>query len=147
MLLRFLPVLLLTGSGALAQSACPDPALRVLRDNQPVPSAGAPLAPQVTLQLTANGQCAASTRYQFTEAELTLVRNRRPLLPQLHTSQPAVDLSTWISQAQPGDRVYVFVPYKNLRIVGADGQARPYPLPTDGGNKVGVGFNWVLTQN
>ena len=139
---------LLTAAGsAMAQTNCATPFVQVLRGGDVVTAAGSPLAPSVTLRLQPHAQCPAGQSYQFKDAELTLVRGRRPLLPPLRVNQPEVDLSAWMKEAQPGDRIFVFVPYKSLVVVTPDGKQQPYAQsewqdPT----KPGIGFNWLLVQ-
>lgn len=151
MLIKLLPALALLASGvpALAQTGCPVPTLQVLRDQKAVPATGAALAPRATLQLTPGAACAGKVSYQFTRAEITLVRGRRPLVPTRVVNQPEVDLAEFMSHGQPGDRLYVEVPFKDLQVVGADGKPQPYPVPApkpDGTVETGVGFNWLISQ-
>ena len=129
--MRLLPALglLLAASGAArAQPGCPPPTVRVLREGQEVPATGAPLAPRITLQISPDSAC-DGTRYQCTGIELTLLRGTRPLLPTRLARRPQVDPTAWLPEARPGDRLHVFVPYKNLRLVTPDGHTTPYPLP------------------
>ncbi|TGD82484.1 hypothetical protein [Hymenobacter wooponensis] len=136
-----------TGGAATAQTSCPKPVMKVFRNQQEVPATGAALVPQVTLQVSPNPACAEKVSYQFKDAELTLIRGRRPLLPTKRVSQSSVDLSDMMKLAQPGDRVYVFVPYKNLMVVSADGKRTPYPVPAlTPEQENGIGFNWPVVQ-
>ena len=59
--------------------------------------------------------------------------------------------------AQPGDRLYFFVPYKNLLVVAPDGSTTPYPLPETAPQKnrgldltpdaaTGISFTWLVQQ-
>lgn len=87
------------------------------------------------------------------------MRGRRPALPTLLVYRPEVDLKDLTRSVQPGDRIHVFVSYKNLFVVAADGKLHPYPRPelspgqqtgvgnallTDGAK--GISFNWLLVQ-
>ncbi|OON67125.1 hypothetical protein [Hymenobacter sp. CRA2] len=127
------------------QTGCALPVVKVLRNNQEVPRSGAPLAPKVTLQVDPAPECPRSSSYRFTDAELTLVRGRRPLVPSIHANGPDVDLSAWMKLVQPGDRIYVFVPYKSLVVVAADGTPQPFPQPKlEADSQNGIGFNWAL---
>jgi hypothetical protein len=87
------------------------------------------------------------------------VRGRRPLFPTKLIRQPEVELTELRGIAQPGDRIYIFVPYKNLVVVSAAGEERPYLTPalTTGQRKgaatnpvtdevKGIGFVWLLVQ-
>jgi hypothetical protein len=75
----------------------------------------------------------------------------------INVRAPEVDLGDFAGIARPGDRIYVFVLYKNLYVVAANGTLHPYPRPelseeqqrginanliTDEAR--GIGFNWVL---
>ncbi|WP_310393487.1 hypothetical protein [Hymenobacter sp.] len=149
--------LLATTRAAVAQPGCPPPVVKVLRNNQEVPGAGAAFAPKVTLLVSSSPECAAKATYRFREAEVTLLRGRRPLLPTKLVRRPEADLTDLMGIAQPGDRIRVFVLYKNLAVVSADGKLSLYPAPkVDDKNELnanlltdearGVGFNWVLLQ-
>ncbi|GAB3823705.1 hypothetical protein [Hymenobacter jeollabukensis] len=146
----FTALALLVASGnARAQTNCPAPALSVLRDNQPVPATGSALAPAVTLELKPNPQCPPEMRYQFTHAEVTLMRGIRPATPTLIAAKPELSLSAFMPLYQDGDWLYIFIPYKNLRVVGADGQAQPYTAPVTGADSNadnGIGFSWPLSR-
>lgn len=148
-------VLLGAAEAAVAQTGCSTPIVKVFRDQQEVPSTGAALVPQVTLQVSPASTCGEKVSYQFSDAELTLIRERRPLLPTLRVSQTAVDLSDMMPLAKPGDRVYVFVPYKSLTVVAPDGKRTPYPEPdvapkqengADFSWVGGMGFSWIVVQ-
>ncbi|WP_375436378.1 hypothetical protein [uncultured Hymenobacter sp.] len=147
-----LALLTLTGE-VTAQSECPKPQLRVLREGKPVPLTGSAFASSVTLEVTPDPACSEPVRYRVSSAELTLVRNRRPLLAALVAREPRVDLRPLASLCKPGDRIQVFIPYQNLTIVSADGSRWPYPRPklakagqfdlvTD--ESRGISFSWLL---
>jgi hypothetical protein len=136
--------LAVAAGSAMAQTACPVP---VVHDQQEVPSTGSALVPQVTVQVNASAKCPDNVSYQFNEAELTLVRGRRPILPTKRVSQSEVDLSDMMKVVRPGDRVFVFVPFKNLTVVSADGKHTPYPMTDlNATDQNGVGFNWLIVQ-
>ena len=159
-LLPTLALLLLAGGGAArAQAGCPPPVLKVVLDSQEVPATGAAFAPKVTLAVGPDPACAEGGNYRFREAEVTLLRGRRPVLSTLLVHRPEIDLKYLTGIAQPGDRIHVFVSYKNLFVVAADGRLRPYLRPelspgqqTGVGNALltdearGISFNWRLVQ-
>ena len=88
--------ILVTAGAASAQSGCPLPIVKVLRNNQVVPGTGAAFAPKVTLLVSPSPACTDGVSYQFKEAEVTLMRGRRPLTPTKLVHQPVEDL-TWMS--------------------------------------------------
>ena len=131
--------------------------MQVWQHNQEVPSTGAAFAPKVTLRVSPNPACAHGDNYRFREAEVTLLRGRRPLMMTKLVHGPEIDLGDFARTARPGDRIYVFVLYKNLYTVAANGTVHPYPRPelseeqqrgitanllTDEAR--GIGFKWVL---
>lgn len=131
--------------------------LKVLRNNQELPTTGSALAPSVMLQVTPDSECPDQISYQFRTAELTLVRRGRPVMPSLRVSQPQVDLRTWLRVYQPGDRIYIFIPYNSLVVVAADGKQQPYPAPQrarpkrgqldlDTEEAKGINFTWLLIK-
>lgn len=139
--------LVATAGSTVAQTGCPVPVVKVLHDKQEVSSTGSALVPQVTVQVNASPECSENVSYQFNEAELTLVRGRRPILPTKHVSQAEVDLSDMMKVVRPGDRVFVFVPFKSLTVVSADGKRTPYPVADlKASDENGVGFNWLIVQ-
>ena len=97
---------------AFAQIGCPPPVLKVLRATQEVPATGAVFAPKVTLVVGSDPACAEGGNYRFREAEVTLMRGRRPALPTLLVYRPEVDLKDLTRSVQPGDRIHVFVSYR-----------------------------------
>lgn len=142
-------------SGAAAQTGCPGPVLKVLRDQVEVPAAGSALAPSITLQVQPGPKCPGQAHYTFSYAELTLVRDKRPLLPTLSAKQPQVDLRALVQASQPGDRLFIEIPYANLVVVAADGKQQPYRRPgrpQPGGTPPAADesgsltFNWLITQ-
>jgi hypothetical protein len=147
---------LLAGPSAVAQSPCP-PVLRVLLNQHEVTSVGAAFAPHLTLRVQPDSACAPDTRYQVREAEVTLIRGRRPLLATQRVRTAEVDLTAFAPSAQPGDRLYIFVAYQNLYLIDATGHQRPYaravlppptglatPLTPDAAR--GISFTWILTK-
>ena len=151
--------MLAPAGAAVAQVTCPPPVVKVWQNNQEVPSAGAPFAPKMTVLVSASPACAHGNSYRFREAEVTLARGRHPVTATMVVHGPEVDLGDFARIAQPGDRIHIFVQYKNLYVVAADGTLRPYPrlalseeqqrgmnanLITDEAR--GIGFNWVLQK-
>jgi hypothetical protein len=131
--------------------------VQVLLSQQPVSEAGAAFTPHLTVRVRPAPACGTDQRYQFREAEVTLLRGRRPVLMTklVHTAQ--VDLTDLTPFARPGDRIYVFVRYENLYLVGPTGTRRLYAKPalsspTDFTARLvpdearGIGFTWLLTQ-
>jgi hypothetical protein len=101
--------------------------------------------------------CGTDQQYQFREAEVTLLRGRRPVLATwlVHTAE--VDLTAVAPFAQPGDRIHVFVRYENLYLVEPTGKRRAYAkpaLPPPGSITAqlvtdearGISFTWLLTK-
>jgi hypothetical protein len=72
--------------------------------------------------------CATAENYHFREAEVTLLRGRRPVSVTNLVQTAEVDLTALAPLAQPGDRIYVFVLYENLYSVGAKGEGRTVAL-------------------
>jgi hypothetical protein len=153
-----LALLALTGE-VLAQPHCPPPIVQVLRGTQAVPSTGAAFAATVRVAVVPDPACADGGTYRFREAEVTLMRGRRPAWPTLLIHQGDADLRALARVAQPGDRIHVFVGYKNLFLVARDGTLRPYQRPVPAANEPkgidaalvtdeakGIGFDWQLTQ-
>jgi hypothetical protein len=115
-----------------------------LVDNQEIPATGRPPASIIKLQLTPAAGCPGQV-YRFRNAQITLMRNKRPVLPTLLANQPLVSVKDIISVSQPGDRIYIFIPYKDLAVVSADGKLQPYRQPQTAEAK-GISFTWLLTQ-
>lgn len=98
--------------------------------------------------------CPAADSYRATGAEVTLVRAGRPVLPIMLVPQSRLDLRPLQSIAQPGDHLFVFIPYKNLLVVSADGSQRPYAKPAPKPNRLelapndakGISFKWLIIQ-
>jgi|GEM_PF-3835086 len=147
-------LLLLAAPAAGWAQSCPPPTLQVLRNGQPVPATGSALPASALLRLTPAPGCAAAAGYRATGAEVSLIRRGRPVLATLLVEQPQLDLRPFQSVAQPGDHLYVFIPYQNLRVVAADGTARPYVKPKPASTQIdlttdesrGISFKWLLTQ-
>lgn len=155
---RLLPLLLLATAAApaAAQTDCARPTLTILRNGKEIPATGSPMASSVLLRVSPEAGCPTEVSYHVSSAELTLLRGGRPLLPSKSVRQPRVDLRALLRIAQPGDRIYVFIPYQNLSVVLPDGSQRPYlppqltkPKPgqiidlrTDPSK--GIGFSWLL---
>jgi hypothetical protein len=152
-----LPLLLVaTAAPAAAQTDCAQPALKMLLNGKEIPATGHPMAPSVRLRVAPAPGCPTAVSYRVSSAELTLTRGGRPLLPTRSVRQPRVDLRALMSVAQPGDHIYVFIPYQNLSVVAADGSQQPYLPPgltkpppgqiidlrTD--ESRGISFSWLL---
>jgi hypothetical protein len=144
-------------SATVGSAACPPPVVQVWQNNQEVPSTGAAFASKVTLRVSPSPACTPGDSYRFREAEVTLIRGGRPLMMTRLVHTPKVNLDEFARSARPGDHIYVFVWYKNLYTVAANGTVHPYPRPelseeqqrgitanllTDEAR--GIGFNWVL---
>ncbi|WP_400191460.1 hypothetical protein [Hymenobacter sp. B81] len=151
-----LPLGLASSCGALAQPSCPPALVQVvLPGGEVVPAAGAPMQGLITLQVVPNPECPGAAAFRFRNAEYTLVRNGRPVLPTFNLRQPQADLRPIMRAARPGDQVHVFIAYQNLGIVAADGRVQLYQPPappTDKRGQVdlipdaakGISFNWKL---
>lgn len=141
----------------VAQSHCPPPLVNVLLSQHEVLEAGAAFTSHMTVFVRPAPACETDQRYLFREAEVTLLRGRRPVSATrlVHTAE--VDLTDFIPFARPGDRIYVFVRYENLYLVGPAGRRRLYAnpaLPAPSGiaaqlltdETQGIGFTWFLTK-
>lgn len=149
---------LTTTSTALAQTDCPVPRIEVLRNGQAVPAAGAPPAAKVTVRVMPDPACPDQASFRFRNARLTLMRGTRPLLPTFLLNRPDADLSGLLRAAQPGDRIHVFIFYKDLLLKTATGEQIPYAslieqvksshgqvdLRTD--EAQGISFTWHLVR-
>ena len=143
-------------SSAKAQTDCPPPTLKVLCNNQEVPPTGAPLVAHPTLLISPGADCPGAVRYEFTAVEMTLTRGPRPMMPTRTMRPSAINMLDFARTYDTGDRLYVFVPYRNLVVVAADGTKHPYPPPapktTNAGidlstdQQKGIGFNWLLIR-
>lgn len=132
---------------AVAQSDCPPPEVSVWRNNQPVPRGGAPFARLVRLRVSSAPGCPAPVHYLFTEAEVTPIRDGRPLTPTKLVRQSTGNLSEMGQYVQPGDRIFVFIAYDKLVVVDADGMQSPYARLKGGANKAnGISFDWLLVK-
>lgn len=132
---------------AAAQSDCPPPQVSVWRNNKPVPPGGAPFARLVHLRVGPGPGCPLTGQLRFTEAEVTPLRDGRPVTPTKVVRQSAGNLSELGRYVQPGDRIHVFVAYDKLVVVAADGSQTPYPRPKGGPNQAkGISFDWLLVN-
>lgn len=132
---------------AAAQSDCPPPEVSVWRNNRPVPRDGAPFARLVRLRVSPGAGCPANVRYQFTEAQVTPIRDGRPLTPTKLLRQSTANLGEMGPSVRPGDRLHVFIPYDKLVVVAADGTQTPYPIPKGGTDEdEGISFDWLLVK-
>ena len=131
----------------VAPSECPPPEVSVWRNNQPVPRGGAPFARLVRLRVRPGAGCPATVRYAFTEAEVTPLRDGRPLMQTRHVRQATSNLGELRPYLQPGDRIHVFIAFDKLVVVAADGTQTPYPRPNGvAGKAQGISFDWVLVN-
>lgn len=158
MLKKFLlPLLFLAATAsAVAQTSCAPPVLKVFCNGEEIPATGGPMARVVRLQVTPDADCPEPVSYQVSNAQVTLIRRGRPVLPSLSVKQPTVDLRAWVSVCQPGDHINVFIPYQNLTMVAANGARRPYlppaakpsqPLDIRTDAAKGISFNWVVVAH
>lgn len=150
-----LPLLLLAVSvGAWGQTSCATPVVKLLRSKQEIPATPGPLVPSLTVRVAPEAGCPAQ-RYRFRDAEITLVRNGRLVLPILLVNEPYVDLRPFMSYYKSGDYLLVSVAYQNILVVGPDGSLRPYSRPvkdtsgqpdlqTDASK--GISFRWPLVK-
>ncbi|WP_143436651.1 hypothetical protein [Hymenobacter crusticola] len=140
--LPFVLALLLSSGGAFAQSDCSVPVLKALQNNQEVDVEGSALPASITLVLANKPNCASDVTYQFTGAELTLVRDKRPLLPTMMANSPEVDLTAFRKLYQTGDRLYIEVPGRSIVKVSTAGKKEKLPLAEN----QGAAINWVLKK-
>jgi hypothetical protein len=128
------------------------PVLKVLHNGQEVPATGSPLPASAHMRLVSAPGCPAGGSYRATGAEVTLIRAGRPVLPIMLVSQSRLDLRPLQRVAQPGDHLFVFIPYENLLVVAADGSQRPYAKPAPKPGKLdlapsdakGISFKWLI---
>ncbi|WP_324671356.1 hypothetical protein [Hymenobacter sp. GOD-10R] len=140
--LSFVLALSLSSGWALAQSNCSVPVLKALENNQEVDVAGSALPASITLVLAKKAGCASDVTYQFTGAELTLVRSKRPLLPTMLVNSPEVDLAEFRKVYQTGDRLYIEVPGRSITIASTANKNDKVPLPEN----QGAAINWLLKK-
>ena len=68
-----------------------------------------------------------------------------------------MSLAPWRGNYQPGDHIYVFIPYQKLIVVSPDGTKQPYltakrkklvgePLDIRTDESKGLTFKWLLLQ-
>ncbi|WP_460615468.1 hypothetical protein [Hymenobacter seoulensis] len=142
-------LLLLLPFFASAQSGCPTPEIKLLHNNQELPARSLSLVPDLTLRVVAAG--CPEQRFRFRNAQVTLVRRGRPVLPSKLVSQPQLDLSAWQRAYEPGDQLTIFIPYQDLAVVAPDGTLQRYataPKPSSGhidlrtDNAKGLSFTW-----
>ena len=140
--LSFLIVTLLSSGWAFAQKNCSVPKLQVLQDKQEVNLEGSALPATITLALTDKPGCATDMAYQFTGAELTLVRDKRPLLPTMSVKQSEVDLTEFRKIYQTGDRIFIEIPGRNIAKVSTKDKQEKSPVAEN----QGVSANWLLKK-
>ena len=149
--------LLATAGEAVAQTDCSAPTLKVVSNNQEIPAAGSAFTPRVMLRVTSPDDCPKQVRYRFRNAQLTLVRHGRPVVPSLVVSQSEVSLGLWMKYCQPGDHINMFIAYQDVAIVAADGSLQLYSPPKRGELKgpkfdirtdesKGLSFTWLLLK-
>lgn len=131
---------LLSGRWASAQTACPPPQLTALHNEQPINTAGSAFTPTITLALVNDPACPTAVRYQVKEAEMTLVRGRRPMSPARTYQGAAIDLTDFAKHAQPGDRIYMEV----LEIVSTPASGSPKTVRLTDANPIAL--SWILTK-
>lgn len=149
--------LLLLATNASAQTDCEKPVIKLLRDGQEISVAAASaLAPVVTLRVESAAGCPAQS-YRFRHAEITLVRNGRPVLPTLIVEKPQVSLRDFADFYQAGDHLSVLIAYQNLALVAPGGtltpllavraaQLRANRLDLRPDDSKGISFKWKLTK-
>lgn len=157
---QLLPLMfLLVPFAAHAQPSCPVPQIQVLRDGQLIPATGGPPAPKVTVRVAPDPACADQSSFRFRNAKLALMRRKRPVLPIMILNQPDADLSGLLSAAQPGDRIHVFILYKDLLLKTTSGKQVPYASLIQGikpsysqydlgtiDGAQGISFTWPLLR-
>ncbi|MBC6699201.1 hypothetical protein [Hymenobacter sp. BT190] len=144
----------LIATAAIAQVNCSVPVLKVLHNGQEVPATGGPLPASAQMRLMPAPGCQQASSYRATGAEVTLIRAGRPVLPIMLVSQSRLDLRPFQQVAQPGDHLFVFIPYKNLLVVAADGSQSSYAKPTPKPGKPdlapndakGISFKWLIIR-
>ncbi len=89
--------LLATAPMAIAQTDCSKPVVKALGDGKEVPATGGSLTPRIALQVTSEAGCPGQS-FGFKNAELTLVRRGRPVVPARSVRGPNVEvnLSEWM---------------------------------------------------
>jgi len=118
---------------------------------------GSAFTPQVMLRVTSPDACPEQVHYRFRNAQVTLVRQGRPVIPSMVVSQATVNLAPWMKICQPGDHISLFISYRDIAIVGADGSLQLYSLPKRGELKgakfdirteeaKGISFTWPLLK-
>jgi len=152
-----LVMLLAITEEAVAQTDCSAPSIKVLSNNQEIPTTGSALVPRVTLRVTSPDDCPEQARYRFRNAQLTLVRHGRPVIPSMSVNQANVNLTPLMEFYQSGDHIALFISYRDIAVVGADGSLQPYLPPKRGelkGEKFdirteeakGISFKWPLLK-
>jgi len=101
--------MLASSSWAVGQNKCSDYDLKVYQNGQEVDMKNSPLVSSLSLVLVSDPGCAAMTACRFKSAELTLVREKTPLLPAIKTDKPEVDLTEFRKVYQPGDQLVIEV--------------------------------------
>ncbi|GGF11446.1 hypothetical protein [Hymenobacter cavernae] len=107
--LVLLSAMLVCSSWAFGQTKCADYDLKVYQNGQEVDMKNSPLVSSLSLVLVNDPDCAQMAACQFRSAELTLVREKTPVLPAIITDKPDVDLTEFQKVYQPGDRLVIEV--------------------------------------
>jgi len=107
--LVLLMAMLASGSWAMGQNKCSDYDLKVYQNGQEVDMKNSPLVSSLSLVLVNDPNCTETVACQFRSAELTLVREKTPVLPAIKTDKPEVDLTEFRKVYQPGDRLVIEV--------------------------------------
>ncbi|MGY2132985.1 GldM family protein [Hymenobacter sp. HD11105] len=131
---------LLSGRWASAQTTCPPPQLKAFHNEQQIKTAGSAFSPDITLTLVSDPACATAASYQVKEAEMTLIRGSRPVLPARAYQGAAIDLTDFGKHAQPGDRLNIRV----LKVVRTSVGGQPRIIRPTEANPIAL--NWVLTR-
>ncbi|UOQ50878.1 hypothetical protein [Hymenobacter cellulosivorans] len=149
-------LLLLAPAAVFAQTDCAKPVVQLLRSGQPLPATAIALPAAATLRVAPDAGCPAQA-YRFRHAEVTLVRNGRPVLPILLVEKPQADLRPFLNYYQTGDQLRVFIAYQNVATVAADGtltpllpakdaQRQPGQLDLRAGESKGISLYLPLTK-
>jgi hypothetical protein len=116
--LILLTAMLASGGWAIGQNKCSDYDLKVYQNGQEVDLTRSPLVSSLSLVLVSDPNCTETATCQFRSAELTLVREKTPVLPAIITDKPDVDLTEFRKVYQPGDRLVI-------EVEGSTDEAKP----------------------
>jgi hypothetical protein len=135
---KLLFLVLLTALGANAQPICPGPQLQVLHQQRQVSLASSPFVSAITLTLAKAANCQVPLTYQFKAADLTLVRNKRPILPTLTVTTASADLTAFKQVYRPGDKIYIEL--HEVTLTSPTGQPTAYPWKANDS----LAYTWTL---